>query len=148
MFSESTKVARSDAFVEEVVESSWQDQQIDLSGGGLKRAARIREHGWIIGLFVAFCDIAAWVCLYGLVAFVRRDEFFVSAFEFVLVDVIALAVLLQALYIIGGYNRNTETRSLTYTAEHILAVASAAAISSLINYAAAAYQDRIKTSGA
>jgi hypothetical protein len=101
---------------------------------------------WATGLLYAVCDIVCWIVVYGLISHIRRDAFFSSAFEFVLVDVIALGVLLQALYIIGGYNRNTETRSLTYTAEHILAVACAAGISALIIYAAAAYQESMKPS--
>ncbi|PYK32011.1 MAG: hypothetical protein DME57_01610, partial [Verrucomicrobia bacterium] len=74
--------------------------------------------------------------------------FFVGPFEFVLVDCISLVVLLQALYIVGGYSRNTETRGLTYTAEHILAIAAAAVISSLLIYSAAAYQGDMKPSRA
>ena len=46
------------------------------------------------------CDILCWIVLYGIVAYVRRDQFFVSPFEFVLVDCVALAVILQALYIV------------------------------------------------
>ena len=44
--------------------------------------------------------------------FIRRDSFFVGPFEFVLVDVVQLLVIIQALYIIGGYDRKTEMRGL------------------------------------
>ena len=108
--------------------------------------ARGRDHDWIIGLLYAACDIACWVLLYGFVGYVRRDAFFVSPFEFILVDCVSLVVILQALYIIGGYSRNTETRGLTYTAEHILAVAAAAAISSLLIYSAATFDTSMKPS--
>ncbi len=90
--------------------------------------------------------MVCWVLLYGVVGYVRRDAFFVSAFEFVLVDCISLLVLLQALYIVGGYSRNTETRGLTYTAEHILAVTAAALISSFLIYSSAAYDAAMKPS--
>src|SRR5260370_23784438 len=76
----------------------------------------------------------------------RRDAFFASAFEFLLVDCITLIVIMQALYIVGGYSRNTEPRGLTYTAEHILAITAAAVISSLLIYSAAAYQGEMKPS--
>jgi exopolysaccharide biosynthesis polyprenyl glycosylphosphotransferase len=54
----------------------------------------------------------------------------------------------QALYIIGGYNRDTEMRSLAYTTEHILAVAGAAALSSLLIYSAATFDAAMKPSRA
>src|SRR6266567_8394431 len=104
------------------------------------------NHDWITAVVCVVCDIVCWVLLYGIVGYVRRDQFFVSPFEFVLVDCVVLAVILQALYIIGGYNRNTEMRGLIYTTEHILAVAGAAAISSLLIYSAATFDAGMKPS--
>ncbi len=110
--------------------------------------AVVRDHDWMTALVYLACDIVCWVLIYAIVGYLRRDAFFVSPFEFVLVDCITVAVIVQALYIIGGYARNTETRSLTYTAEHILAIASAAAVSALIIYSAAAYEESMKPSRA
>jgi exopolysaccharide biosynthesis polyprenyl glycosylphosphotransferase len=76
----------------------------------------------------------------------RRDLFFVGPFEFFLVDVIQVVVLCQALFMIGGYDRNIDKRALTYTAEHILAIIGAAAVSSFILYSAAVYDGSIKPS--
>jgi trk system potassium uptake protein TrkA len=84
--------------------------------------------------------------LYGIVSYIRRDEFFASPFEFVLVDCVALAVIVQALYIVGGYSRNTEMRGLTYTTEHILAITTAAAISAMLIYSAATFDQTMKPS--
>jgi FlaA1/EpsC-like NDP-sugar epimerase len=134
---ESTKTSQPGLFVDE--SHDWQE-------GDEEAKRRIREHDWVVGLLYAACDVVSWIVLYGFVSYVRRDAFFTGPFEFFLVDLITVAVLLQALYIIGGYNRNTESRSLTYTAEHILAVAAAAAISSLIIYSAAAYDVTMKPS--
>ena len=92
------------------------------------------------------CDILCWVVLYGIVGYIRRDQFFVSPFEFVLVDCLVLAVILQALYIVGGYSRNTEMRGLIYTTEHILAIASATAISAMLIYSAATFDHTMKPS--
>jgi exopolysaccharide biosynthesis polyprenyl glycosylphosphotransferase len=124
------------------------DESPDWGNGptSAEAKAKIREHEWVVGLVYAACDVVCWVVLYGFVSYVRRDAFYTGPFEFFLVDLITVGVILQALYIIGGYNRNTETRSLTYTAEHILAVAAAAAISSLILYSAASYQAEMKPS--
>src|SRR5437016_4386676 len=106
----------------------------------------VGHHDWIAALLYMGCDMVCWVALYGIVGYVRRDQFFVSPFEFVLVDCVVLAVILQALYIIGGYNRSTEMRGLIYTTEHILAVAAAAAISSLLIYSAATFDAEMKPS--
>ena len=88
----------------------------------------------------------SWILLYGVISYLRRDIFLVGPFEFVLVDVIQLVVICQALYMIGGYDRNNDKQTLTYTAEHILAIAAAAAISSLIVYAAATFDSSMKPS--
>src|SRR6266478_2311697 len=97
--SESVERSRAGLFVEESPE--WEE----LNAKGKEQSAKkIIEHDWATGLLYAVCDIVCWIVVYGLISHIRRDAFFSSAFEFVLVDVIALAVLLQALYIIGGYN--------------------------------------------
>jgi len=106
----------------------------------------VRGHDWIVGLLYMTCDILCWVVLYGAVSYIRRDEFFVSPFEFMLVDCVVLAVILQALYIVGGYSRNTEMRGLIYTTEHILAIAVAAAISAMLIYSAATFDQTMKPS--
>ncbi len=117
---------------------------IDKKSRGTLRS--VGAHDWIAALFYVVCDIVCWVVLYGIVGYIRRDQFFVSPFEFVLVDCVVLAVILQGLYIVGGYNRNTEMRGLIYTTEHILALAAAAAISSLLIYSAATFDAGMKPS--
>ncbi len=146
---ESSKPPQANVFVEDSSEAApWEcrDQPARERVEAKRIIARARDHDWTVGLLCALCDIVCWVLVYGFVGYMRRDAFFVSAFEFVLVDCITLIVIMQALYIVGGYNRNTETRGLTYTAEHILAVAAAAVISSLLIYSAAAYEGDMKPS--
>src|SRR5881227_4112597 len=64
----------------------------------LRRTLRnVGHHDWIAALLYMGCDMVCWVVLYGIVGYVRRDQFFVSPFEFVLVDCVVLAVILQAL---------------------------------------------------
>jgi exopolysaccharide biosynthesis polyprenyl glycosylphosphotransferase len=146
---ESTSTSRSELIVAEPIEpSSWQQEEEAKIAALEKRTlwARMRGQDWIVALFYMMSDIVSWVLLYAIVGHLRRDAFFASPLEFVLVDGVALVVILQALYITGGYDRNTETRSLTYTTEHILAVASAAAISLLIIYSAATFDAAMKPS--
>jgi exopolysaccharide biosynthesis polyprenyl glycosylphosphotransferase len=151
MFVQESSKRQGDVFVEESAEAvAWENRGQAITERVLPKPiiARVRDHDWTAGLLYAFCDIVCWVSLYAFVGYMRRDAFFVSAIEFVLVDCITLIVIVQALYIVGGYNRNTEARGLTYTAEHILAVAAAAVISSLLIYASAAYDAAMKPSRA
>jgi len=129
----------------------WEESAPALRGVDKESRGTLRgvgNHDWITAVLYMLCDIVCWAVLYGIVGYVRRDQFFVSPFEFVLVDCVVLAVILQALYIIGGYNRNTEMQGLIYTTEHILAVAAAAAISSLLIYSAATFDAEMKPSRA
>jgi exopolysaccharide biosynthesis polyprenyl glycosylphosphotransferase len=101
---------------------------------------------WIVGLLCLVIDIASWIVIYGVTTYFRSDNFLVGPFEFLLVDIVQLVVICQALFMIGGYDRNNDTRTLTYMAEHILAIAGAAAISSLLVYAAATFDSSMKPS--
>ena len=143
---ESSKSAQTDVFVDDSIEAPAWKNPTPAAAEPKRIVARVRDHDWTVGLLYVFCDVVCWVFLYAFVGYMRRDLFFVSAIEFVLVDCITLIVIVQALYIVGGYNRNTETRGLNYTAEHILAVAAAAVISSLLIYASAAYDAAMKPS--
>jgi len=151
MFAEQlTNAPRSIVLIDDLTEPhAWEEgvPEVATDGGKPKHLlSKIYDHDWTVGLLYLMCDIVCWVSLYGLAGYVRRDRFFVNPFEFVLVDLVTLAVLLQALYIIGGYNRYTEVRSLTYTAEHILAIGAAAALSSLFVYSAATFDASMKPS--
>lgn len=145
---ESSKSAQTDVFVDDSIEAPAWENPTPAAAEPKRIVARVRDHDWTVGLLYVFCDVVCWVFLYAFVGYMRRDLFFVSAIEFVLVDCITLIVIVQALYIVGGYNRNTETRGLNYTAEHILAVAAAGVISSLLIYASAAYDAGMKPSRA
>src|SRR5260370_33484355 len=114
---QSSKSPQSDIFVEDTIEAQAWENRVPPSGRTLAQptpiGARVRDHDWIASLLIAACDVVSWVLLYGLVGYVRRDAFFVSPFEFLLVDCITFLVILQALFIVGGYPRNTETPRLT-----------------------------------
>ncbi len=89
---------------------------------------------------------SVWFVIYGLLGFIRHDALFSSGFEFAVIDVIQLAVIVQALFIIGGYSSRVEMRGLTYTAEHIIAMIVALCVSALILYAAATFDHSMKPS--
>src|SRR5438445_7020496 len=113
MFSQQSQTtSKPELLVNDVIEPPvWQEPEPGEAAVQRRRAlSKIRGHDWSAALLYSTCDIVCWVVLYAVVGYVRRDAFFVSPFEFVLVDFVALAVLLQALYVIGGYDRNTEMR--------------------------------------
>jgi exopolysaccharide biosynthesis polyprenyl glycosylphosphotransferase len=146
----SINTARSEVLIDDLIEPPILEAEPAANPAGDQkfgqRFLKILGHDWIAALTCMTCDILCWVLLYSLIGYIRRDQFFVTPFEFVLVDCVVVAVILQSLYIIGGYSRDTETRSLTYTTEHILAIAVAAAVSSLLIYSAAAYDAGMKPS--
>jgi len=146
----SQNLTNSKLLVDDVIEPPIWAESAPTSGSADNKSRRtlsiVRGHDWIVGLLYMTCDILCWVVLYGAVSYIRRDEFFVSPFEFMLVDCVVLAVILQALYIVGGYSRNTEMRGLIYTTEHILAIAVAAAISAMLIYSAATFDQTMKPS--
>jgi exopolysaccharide biosynthesis polyprenyl glycosylphosphotransferase len=141
---------RAKLLVDDLIEPPvWKEPASALDSIDKKSRGTLRNvvnHDWITAVLYAICDIVCWMVLYGIVGYVRRDQVLVSPFEFVLVDCVVLAVILQAIYIIGGYNRNTEMRGLVYATEHILAVAAAAAISSLLIYSVATFDAEMKPS--
>ncbi len=110
---------------------------------GLRRAL---SHEWLGALLYLFLDVVAWVAIYGVVGFIRRDAFYETRFQFFVIDLLQLIVIVQALYVIGGYNRNVEKRSLFYTAEHALAIGAAAAFSAMLTYSAATFDQTMKPS--
>jgi exopolysaccharide biosynthesis polyprenyl glycosylphosphotransferase len=125
------------------------DPPMDWAGAGAPPRAlvsRVARDEWLIGFACLALDVVSWILLYGAISFVRRDQFLVGPFEFLLVDVIQLIFICQALFMIGGYDRKNDTRTLTYMAEHILAIAGAAAVSSLLVYAAATFDSSMKPS--
>src|SRR5438876_5170304 len=141
---------RKDVLVESLQDkSNWveaNDSAKPVNASRRRRLASIAKQEWFTAVVFLIADIATWVLLYGTISYFRRDAFFVGPLDFVLVDLITLGVLLQALYIIGGYDRNTQIRSLTYTTEHILAIAAALAVSSLFIYVAATFDQTMKPS--
>jgi exopolysaccharide biosynthesis polyprenyl glycosylphosphotransferase len=108
--------------------------------------SRVAREEWLVGFACLTVDVISWIVIYGAITFLRRDQFLVGPFEFLLVDVIQLTFICQALLMIGGYDRKNDTRTLTYMAEHILAIAGAAAVSSLLVYAAATFDSSMKPS--
>src|SRR5437660_8346856 len=106
--------------------------------------SKIAEQEWSPAILFLILDVVCWVSLYTLLISVRHDIYFSGRIEYVVVYLVQLAVLVQSLFIIGGYNARTETRGLAYTTEHVLAMLSALAVTSLILYGAATFDHTMK----
>src|SRR4051812_46486494 len=81
---------------------------------------------WVGPVVLLVLDVLTWVGVYGIIGVLKGDEFYSGPVQLFLVELLQLAVICQAFFIIGGYDRRTEMRALTYTAEHILALIGAA----------------------
>src|SRR4051794_25690298 len=82
----------------------------------MRGSKRLIEEEWAPALLFFFLDVACWLGIYGGLGYLRHDALFSSGFEFAIIDLIQLGVIVQALFIIGGYNSRVEMRGLTYTA--------------------------------
>lgn len=133
-------------------EVRWRPEDVQqdrvLSGEADQRQlARTRPRPeWVApGLLLLF-DTLSWVAIYGITGWLRGDEFYSTPFGLFLVELLQLAVIVQALFIIGGYDGHMEMRALTYTTEHILALICAALVSSFLLYSAATFDQSIHPS--
>src|SRR5439155_1748838 len=89
---------------------------------GVTRMSRVTRQEWAPSVLIFLLDILTWIAIYGMASYLRNDTAFSVSFQFAVIEIIQIAVIVQALFIIGGYNPRTETRGLAYTAEHILAL--------------------------
>ena len=113
-----------------------------------KAFSLVMRQDWPSSFLLLLLDVVGWLAIYSAVGFLRKDAFYAAPLQYLLVEGVQLAVLIQALFVIGGYNRHTEMRSLTYTTEHILAAIGAAAISLAVVYSAATFDSSMRPSRA
>jgi exopolysaccharide biosynthesis polyprenyl glycosylphosphotransferase len=111
------------------------------------RMLRVTRQEWAPSILIFVLDVLTWTALYGIASYLRdHDATFSGPFQFAVIEIIQLAIIVQALFIIGGYNPRTETRGLAYPAEHILALLCALGVSALVIYVAATYDHSMKPS--
>jgi exopolysaccharide biosynthesis polyprenyl glycosylphosphotransferase len=113
---------------------------------GVTRMSRVTRQEWAPSILIFLLDIFIWMAIYGMASYLRHDTAFSGSFQFAVIEIIQLLVIVQALFIIGGYSPRTETRGLAYTAEHILALLCALGVSAFLIYVAATYDHTMKPS--
>ena len=104
------------------------------------------HHEWLSAALYLFLDVIIWVAIYRIVGWFRYDAFYATPFQFFIINLIQLGVIVAALYFVGGYDRTVEKLTLGYAAEHILAVIAAAVVSTMLIYSAATFDQTMKPS--
>src|SRR5947209_3126636 len=104
------------------------------------------SHEWSSAALYLFLDVASWLAIYRIAGWFRYDAFYASPFQFFIINLIQLGVIVTALYFVGGYDRTVEKLTLGYAAEHVLAVAAAAGVSAMLIYSAATFDQTMKPS--
>jgi exopolysaccharide biosynthesis polyprenyl glycosylphosphotransferase len=104
------------------------------------------NHEWSSAALYLFLDVVSWVAIYRLAGWFRYDAFYATPFQFFVINFIQLGVIVAALYFVGGYDRAVEKLTLSYAAEHILAVTAAGLVSAMLIYSAATFDQTMKPS--
>jgi exopolysaccharide biosynthesis polyprenyl glycosylphosphotransferase len=104
------------------------------------------HHEWSSAALYLFLDVVNWIAIYRVVGWFRYDAFYATPFQFFIINVIQLGVIVAALYFVGGYDRTVEKLTLGYAAEHILAITAAGVVSAMLIYSAATFDQTMKPS--
>jgi exopolysaccharide biosynthesis polyprenyl glycosylphosphotransferase len=108
--------------------------------------SRFLSQEWSSAALYLFLDVVSWLAIYRVAGWFRYDAFYATPFQFFMINLIQLGVIVAALYFVGGYDRNVEKLTLGYAAEHILAVTAAALVSAMLIYSAATFDQTMKPS--
>jgi hypothetical protein len=111
----------------------------NLSGLGWARQK------WLVGVATLLLDFAVWMACYGAFAVLRVDNFMSERHWFLLMEAPFLAVAV-VFFVAGAYDRRTDTLSLSYMSEHVIAGGIAALLGFVFVYSIAAYSQNIKPS--
>jgi exopolysaccharide biosynthesis polyprenyl glycosylphosphotransferase len=104
------------------------------------------SHEWSSAVLYLFLDVVSWLAIYRVAGWLRYDAFYATPFQFFIINLIQLGVIVTALYFVGGYDPTVEKLNLGYAAEHILAVIAAAVVSAMLIYSAATFDQTMKPS--
>src|SRR5260370_41311520 len=71
---------QSKLLVDDLIEPPVWEAAASALGSSDKRSRGMSEgagyHDWVTALLYTVCDVVCWVMLYGIVGYVRRDQFF------------------------------------------------------------------------
>ena len=78
--------------------------------------SRFLHHEWVAAALYLFLDVVSWIAIYRIAGWFRYDAFYATPFQFFIVNLIQLGVIVTALYFVGGYDRTVEKLTLGYAA--------------------------------
>src|SRR5262249_60044418 len=61
------------------------------------------SHEWSSALLYLFLDVVSWLAIYRIAGWFRYDAFYATPFQFFVINLIQLAVIVTSLYFIGGF---------------------------------------------
>src|SRR5438067_7200970 len=132
---------------------AFEEEQSTRAGESAVRVGRrvgfwshFLHHEWAAAALYLILDVVSWVAIYRIAGWFRYDAFYATPFQFFIINLIQLGVIVTALYFVGGYDRTVEKLTLGYAAEHILAVTAAAVVSAMLIYSAATFDQTMKPS--
>ena len=114
--------------------------------GGTGLWSHFLSYEWSSALLYIVLDVVSWLAIYRLAGWFRFDAFYATPFQFFIINMIQLGIIVAALYFVGGYDRTVEKLTLGYAAEHILAIIAAAVVSAMLIYSAATFDQTMKPS--
>src|SRR5438876_8453199 len=132
---------------------AFEEEQSTRAGESAVRVGRrvgfwshFLHHEWAAAALYLILDVVSWVAIYRIAGWFRYDAFYATPFQFFIINLIQLGVIVTALYFVGGYDRTVEKLTLGYAVEHILAVTAAAIVSAMLIYSAATFDQTMKPS--
>ncbi len=88
------------------------------------------SHEWSSAALYLFLDVVSWLAIYRGAGWFRYDAFYATPFQFFVINLIQLGVIVAALYFVGGYDRSV----------------AAALVSAMLIYSAATFDQTMKPS--
>src|SRR6266566_3562430 len=62
------------------------------------------SHEWSSAVLYLFLDVVSWLAIYRVAGWFRYDAFYATPFQFFIINLIQLGVIVTALYFVGGYD--------------------------------------------
>jgi exopolysaccharide biosynthesis polyprenyl glycosylphosphotransferase len=126
--------------------SSAPGARVATAGRPSRFSWRFLNHEWSSAALYLVLDVVSWLAIYRMAGWFRHDAFYATPFQFFVINLVQLAVIVAALYFVGGYDRTVEKLTLGYAAEHILSLTAAGLVSALLIYSAATFDQTMKPS--
>jgi exopolysaccharide biosynthesis polyprenyl glycosylphosphotransferase len=104
------------------------------------------KQNWAPGCLYLFLDAATWFIICNLAAYFRQSNGLPLSPTSPETQLLGFGMIVLLLFTIGGYDRRVDMCSLAHTSEHLIALAGATVLASLLIYSIAAYNEAMRPS--